>query len=66
MQRLLSAPRRFRIPAPLTPNPPASSPPPPDAAEYFIEGLLHRLVDRDDATSRALLQQCVFYVVPCM
>ena len=35
-------------------------------AEYFVEGLLRRLVDRHDATSRALLQQCVFYVVPCM
>lgn len=35
-------------------------------AEHFIEGLLRRLVDPHDATSRALLRQCVFYVVPCM
>lgn len=35
-------------------------------AEFLIEGLLRRLLDRHDPTSRSLLQSCVFYVVPCM
>ncbi|PSC73595.1 peptidase carboxypeptidase A [Micractinium conductrix] len=35
-------------------------------AEWFIEGLLRRLVDRHDASARRLLQTCCFYVVPCM
>ncbi|KAI3431588.1 hypothetical protein D9Q98_004638 [Chlorella vulgaris] len=35
-------------------------------AEYFAEGLLRRLVDPTDPTSRKLLRDCVFYVVPCM
>lgn len=35
-------------------------------AEWFVEGFLERLLDADDSVSRALLQQCVFYVVPHM
>ena len=35
-------------------------------AEWFVEGLLERLLDQADAVSRTLLQQCVFYVVPNM
>ena len=35
-------------------------------AEWFIEGLLESLLDTDDPTSRSLLQQCVFHVVPNM
>ena len=43
------------------------SPPPLMApAEYFVEGMMRRLLDRHDPTSRKLLQSCVFYVVPCM
>ena len=35
-------------------------------AEWFVEGLLERLLDTTDAAARALLQRCVFYVVPNM
>ena len=35
-------------------------------AEWFVEGLLERLLDGDDAVSRVLLQRCIFYVVPNM
>jgi murein tripeptide amidase MpaA len=35
-------------------------------AEWFVEGLLERLLDGSDSVSRRLLQQCVFYVVPNM
>ncbi|MEW5306259.1 MAG: hypothetical protein WDW36_008735 [Sanguina aurantia] len=35
-------------------------------AEWFAEGLLERLTDPHDATSRALLDKAVFYVVPNM
>ena len=35
-------------------------------AEWFAEGLVDRLVDPDDALARKLLDECVFYVVPCM
>jgi murein tripeptide amidase MpaA len=35
-------------------------------AEWFVEGLLERLLDTADSVSRTLLQQCVFHVVPNM
>ncbi|WP_295959327.1 M14-type cytosolic carboxypeptidase [Rhodoferax sp.] len=35
-------------------------------AEWFAEGFLQRLLDRDDPTSRSLLQHCEFFVVPNM
>jgi murein tripeptide amidase MpaA len=35
-------------------------------AEWFAEGFLERLLDSADSVSRALLQRCVFYVVPHM
>lgn len=35
-------------------------------AEWFVEGLLDRLLDEDDALSRTLLDKAVFYVVPNM
>ena len=35
-------------------------------AEWFVEGLLERLLDGSDAVSRTLLQHCVFHVVPNM
>jgi murein tripeptide amidase MpaA len=35
-------------------------------AEWLAEGLIERLLDSDDATSRWLLQRAVFYVVPNM
>jgi len=35
-------------------------------AEWFVQGLLERLLDPADATARSLLQHCVFYVVPNM
>jgi murein tripeptide amidase MpaA len=35
-------------------------------AEWFVQGLLERLLDGSDAVSRSLLQHCVFYVVPNM
>lgn len=34
--------------------------------EWFVEGMLRRLVDRADPVSRSLLRDTVFYVVPCM
>jgi murein tripeptide amidase MpaA len=35
-------------------------------AEWFVEGLLDRLLDEDDGVARELLQKAVFYVVPNM
>jgi len=35
-------------------------------AEWFMEGLIHRLLDEQDSTSNTLLQNCVFYLVPNM
>ncbi|WP_066565621.1 M14-type cytosolic carboxypeptidase [Snodgrassella sp. CFCC 13594] len=35
-------------------------------AEWFIEGLLNRLLDHQDPTARALLDQATFYIVPNM
>lgn len=35
-------------------------------AEYFIEGMLERLLDRNDPVARALLDRLTFYVVPNM
>lgn len=35
-------------------------------AEWFVEGMLERLLDTSDSVSRTLLQQCVWYVVPNM
>lgn len=35
-------------------------------AEWFIEGLLDRLLDEDDGVSRELLAKAVFYIVPNM
>lgn len=35
-------------------------------AEWFVEGLLNRLLDAQDPTSRALLDRATFYVVPNM
>ncbi len=35
-------------------------------AEWFIEGLLERLLDRDDPTARALLERAELWVVPNM
>ena len=35
-------------------------------AEWFVEGLLERLLDVDDPVSRVLLAKCVFHVVPNM
>lgn len=35
-------------------------------AEWFVEGLLERLLDDEDALSRSLLEKAVFYVVPNM
>ncbi len=35
-------------------------------AEWFVEGLLDRLLDEDDGVSRALLAKAVFYIVPNM
>ncbi|OWY38798.1 hypothetical protein CEK28_11965 [Xenophilus sp. AP218F] len=35
-------------------------------AEWFVEGLLNRLLDPQDPTSRALLDKATFYVVPNM
>lgn len=35
-------------------------------AEWFVEGLLARLLDPQDATARALLDQATFYIVPNM
>ncbi|MFC4654453.1 MULTISPECIES: M14 family metallopeptidase [Rheinheimera] len=35
-------------------------------AEWFVEGLLDRLLDEDDAVARRLLEEAVFYIVPNM
>lgn len=35
-------------------------------AEWFMEGVVQRLLDEDDVTARALLEQAVLYVVPNM
>ncbi|ATC95151.1 M14 family metallopeptidase [Pseudoalteromonas tunicata] len=35
-------------------------------AEWFVEGLLHKLLDDEDAHAAALLNKAVFYVVPNM
>lgn len=35
-------------------------------AEWFVEGLLDRLLDDEDAVARSLLDKAVFYVVPNM
>ncbi|KAA3641154.1 MAG: hypothetical protein DWP95_07345 [Proteobacteria bacterium] len=35
-------------------------------AEWFMEGFIESLLDADNPTSRALLQQCRFYIVPNM
>ena len=35
-------------------------------ASWWMEGFLERLLDEDDAVSRALLDKAVFYVVPNM
>ncbi|SHO56988.1 M14 family metallopeptidase [Vibrio quintilis] len=35
-------------------------------AEWFVEGLLQRLLDETDTVGKALLEQAVFYVVPNM
>ena len=35
-------------------------------AEFFIEGLVHRLLDLNDATARGLRQRATFYCVPNM
>jgi len=35
-------------------------------AEWYVEGLLERLFDHDDAVSRLLMDEAVFYIVPNM
>lgn len=35
-------------------------------AEWFMEGLIHKLVDEEDGLGRTLLKNCVFYLVPNM
>ncbi len=35
-------------------------------AEWFVEGMLERLLDDEDAVARSLLDKAVFYVVPNM
>lgn len=35
-------------------------------AEWFVEGMLERLVERDDPVARVLLERAVFHVVPNM
>ncbi|MFN8770045.1 MAG: M14-type cytosolic carboxypeptidase [Neisseriaceae bacterium] len=35
-------------------------------AEWFMEGLISRLLDDKDSTSKSLLKNCVFYMVPNM
>lgn len=35
-------------------------------AEWFVEGLLDRLLDEDDGVARSLLAKAVFYIVPNM
>lgn len=35
-------------------------------AEWFVEGMMSRLLDEEDGTAKALLDKAVFYVVPNM
>ncbi|MFN7093945.1 MAG: carboxypeptidase family protein, partial [Burkholderiales bacterium] len=35
-------------------------------AEWFMEGLIHKLLDEQDAISRTLREDCIFYLVPNM
>jgi murein tripeptide amidase MpaA len=35
-------------------------------AEWFVEGLLHRLLDEEDPVARLLLEKACFYIVPNM
>ncbi len=35
-------------------------------AEWFVEGMLERLLDDSDAVSRSLLNEAIFYVIPNM
>lgn len=35
-------------------------------AEWFVEGMLARLLDEEDGTAKALLEKSVFYVIPNM
>ena len=35
-------------------------------AEWFVEGVLDRLLDEDDAVARKLLSNCIFYIVANM
>ncbi len=35
-------------------------------AEWFVEGMLDRLLDEDDGVARSLLNKAVFYIVPNM
>lgn len=35
-------------------------------AEWFMDGLISRLLDEKDSTSKTLLKDCVFYLVPNM
>jgi len=35
-------------------------------AEWFVEGLLNRLLDEDDGVARTLINKAVFYIVPNM
>ena len=35
-------------------------------AEWYIKGMLERLLDKNDSISYSLLKECVFYVVPNM
>lgn len=35
-------------------------------AEWFVEGLLDKLLDEDDGVARTLLEKAVFYIVPNM
>lgn len=35
-------------------------------AEWFVEGMIERLLDRSDSVSRTLMQRAVFYLVPNM
>jgi len=45
---------------------PARQHPGETMAEWFVEGLLDRLLDQDDGVARELLNKAVFYVVPNM
>ena len=35
-------------------------------AEWFVEGMLERLLDEEDALASSLLERCVFWIVPNM